>query len=364
ALASTAALRGLCLALGGWLPLVALLAAGQSLVGRGVTAGQLLGGTTYVLAVLQPALSTLIRGLGSGGVRYVVTVERLLGPVPAPSASPPCPPRRPPAPAGPLLDARGLTFAYGAHAAPVLDGLDLRLEPGGHLAVLGPSGIGKSTLAGLLCGLIRPQAGEVLLHGVPVTALSDSQLADRRVLIPQEAYVFTGSLWENLTYLRPDAAPRRVDEAVRAVGAAQLVARLGGWHAPVRPAQLSAGERQLIALVRAYLAPAPLAVLDEATCYLDPPAEAKAERAFAARAGALVVIAHRISSALRAPRLLVFDTAGPVVGSHPQVRERSPRYRELLGHWHAGAPPRVERRARAESAARVGDEPQGVPDHR
>ncbi|HEU4422737.1 MAG TPA: ABC transporter ATP-binding protein, partial [Pilimelia sp.] len=333
-LGRVAALRTLCLAVGGWLPLVIVLAAGPWLAGRGLTAGAIMGALTYVLFGLQPALSALITGLGGSGLRFVVTLGRILD-----ASEPPVEPvRARTIPGGHDLVLRGVSFAYGPHAEPVLRGLDLTVPPGDHLAIVGPSGIGKSTLAGLLCGLLHPDEGTVSLGGAPVTALPADRLARLRVLIPQQAYVFTGTLWENLTYLRPAATAPEVHDAVATVGADALVARVGGLAAQVRPPELSAGERQLVALVRAYLAAAPLVVLDEATCHLDPAAERRAEEAFARRGGTLIVIAHRISSALRARRVLVLDGARPVAGDRAVVLATSPLFRELLGHWTAPVP--------------------------
>jgi ATP-binding cassette subfamily C protein len=327
-LAGVAALRTLCFAVGGWLPLLLLLVTGSLLVGNGLTAGALLGGLTYVLFGLQPALQNVVGGLGGSGLRFVVTLGRILDT----SGRDDEPARNARRPRGHAVELRGITFAYGPHAEPVLRDLDLTVAPGEHLAVVGPSGIGKSTLVGLLCGLLRPDAGAARIGGVPAV---DLPTGSRTVLIPQEAYVFAGTLAENLTYLRPDAAKSALDAAVTAVGAGELVARLGRHAAEVRPAELSAGERQLVALVRAYLSPAPVAVLDEATCHLDPAAERRAEAAFAAR-GTLIVIAHRISSALRAGRVLVLDGASAAVGDHDTLTACSPLYRDLVGHWQAG----------------------------
>lgn len=312
-LAWTAVVRTGCFAVGGWLPLLLLLAGGPWLMDRGLTAGAVLGGLTYVLAGLQPALSGLMGGLGGSGLRYAVTLRRLLDLDVSTETSVPAP--RP----GDdhLMVARKLTFGYGPHSEPILDDLDLIVSEGDHLAIVGPSGIGKSTLAALLCGLLRPVSGEV-------------RLGADRVLIPQEAYVFTGTVRENLTYLRSDASSSDVDAAAAAVGATELVTRLGGLDATVEPERLSAGERQLIALTRAYLCPAPIAVLDEATCHLDPAAEAVVEQAFALRPGCLVVIAHRLSSARRARRILVLDGAQPMLGDHTTLLVRSPLYRELI----------------------------------
>lgn len=228
---------------------------------------------------------------------------------------------------------RGLTFRYGAAARPVLADVTLSLPAGEHLAVVGASGAGKSTLAALLSGLLAPQAGTVLLGGVAVAGAPPAALARLRVLVPQEAYVFTGSLADNLRYLCPEADDGTMSDAVDALGAGALAARLGGLNGAVTPGALSAGERQLVAAVRAYLSPAPLVILDEATCHLDPAAEATVEDAFARRPGTLVVIAHRISSAVRAGLVLVVDGERPVAGTHEELLARSATYRELVGHW-------------------------------
>ncbi|MGW1957233.1 ATP-binding cassette domain-containing protein [Streptomyces sp. NPDC001920] len=235
------------------------------------------------------------------------------------------------------VELRGVTFAYAPSADPVVDDLDLALPTGTHLAVVGPSGAGKSTLAALIAGVLEPRAGQVLLGGVPARSLDTGRLARSRVLIPQEAYVFAGTLHENLAYLHPTATRADLDTAVDAIGAAELVARLGGYEASLNPALLSAGERQLIALVRALLPPAPLVLLDEATCHLDPAAEALAERAFAIRPATLIVCAHRISSALRADLVLVMDGPRCRLGTHDRLLADCALYRDLIGHWDRAA---------------------------
>lgn len=331
ALAGVAALRTCCLAVGGWLPLVLLLVAGPWLVDRGVTAGVLLGGLTYVLLGLRPALGTIVAALGESGLRYVVTLGRILDADQQPRATTGA------VPTGAELVFRQVSFAYGPGAEPILAGLDLTVSAGDHLALVGPSGIGKSTLTALACGLLTPTGGQVTLGGVPPDRVPPALLAGHRVLIPQEAYVFSGPLVDNLCYLRPGAEPVEILAAAEAIGATDLINRLGGLSAQVRPDELSAGERQLIALVRAHLSPAPLAVLDEATCHLDAEAERRAEEAFAAR-GTVIVVAHRMSSALRARRILVVDGDGTVLGSHRDLIRQSPLYRELLGHWQPPAP--------------------------
>ncbi|MEW2048835.1 ABC transporter ATP-binding protein [Streptomyces sp. NPDC005476] len=392
ALARWGVARVACLALGGQLPLVLLLAGAPWLLDQGVTPGALVGALAYVTQSLLPALDGLVHGLGTSGSRLTVVLKRLAPPAgtpdsPADEEPPPCPSSyaatagpaatgAPPArrvrsttavapsyavPAGPeppALSLTSLTFAYGPASAPVVDDLTLALPTGAHLAVVGPSGIGKSTLTGLVAGLLQPVRGRVRICGRPVPG---GEAAARRVLIPQEAYVFSGTLGENLTHLRPDPVPEEeLLAAAEAVGLAPLLDSLGGPAAPVDPAALSAGERQLIALTRAYLSPAPLALLDEATSHLDQDAEARAERAFAARpGGTLVVVAHRIGSARRAERVLVMDGPRTTHGTHEEVVRRSPLYRDLFGGretaGNPGNPGRAGRTGRAGEPDTLGE---------
>ena len=253
-----------------------------------------------------------------------VPVRRSERPAPAPRRAAPT--------NAPALSLTSVTFAYGPTATPVIENLDLVLPPGSHLAVVGPSGIGKSTLTALVAGLLEPRRGTIRVGGEPVPSAA---AARRRVLIPQEAYVFTGTVADNLAHFREGPVPEaELLAASDAVGLGPLVDALGGPGARIDPAALSAGERQLIALARAYLSDAPLALLDEATCHLDPQAEERAERAFAQRPDrTLVVVAHRISSARRADRVLVMDGRGTACGTHHELLETSPLYRELVGSW-------------------------------
>src|SRR5207249_257422 len=117
----------------------------------------------------------------------------------------------------------------------------------------------------------------VTIGGVPCADLDRSALAELRVLIPQEAYVFTGSVWENITYLHGSASLAEVDAAIDRYELRSFLEGLGGYEAEINPRQLSAGEKQLIALIRASLASAPILIFDEATCHLDPRTEARLE---------------------------------------------------------------------------------------
>lgn len=389
-LARWSAARVLALGVAGQLPPVLLLMAVPWLLDRGLTAGALTGALTYLVQSLLPALHTLMTALGAAGTRLLVVLDRFaydpgteevrgggasdageagsggdggspgspnsargvaaaaerpvgLGgdftvraappALEGPSPAAPHPAALSPAAPFPAAELRDVTLAYGPGARPVLDGLDLVVGAAEHLAVVGPSGIGKSTLTNVLAGLLSPDRGAVLLAGRSVRGRTPAELARLRVLVPQQAYVFTASVRDNLTQLRPDATDTDVARTVAALHLEPLIDRLGGLDAPLVPDELSEGERQLLTLVRAHLSPAPLLVLDEATCHLDQESEERAERALAARPGALIVVAHRMSSALRADRVLVLDGVRADCGTHRELLERSPLYRDLTGHW-------------------------------
>ncbi|WP_205353696.1 ATP-binding cassette domain-containing protein [Embleya scabrispora] len=373
-LARASSVRLLVVALGGQLPLLAVLIAAPWLVRQGtLSTGEVAGAALYLAQHLEPAVRAATATVGGWFLELLVVAGRLAqtgaaapasisatrsapdaaGPddshasttpnAPDPPATPSTP-NAPNTPSGLILN--NVTFGYGPYAEPVVRDLSMTITPGSHLAVVGPSGIGKSTLAALLAGLLPPDQGTVALTDTPLaddappaetphTDHTESPVPRGTIaVVPQEAYVFTGSVHENLSYLDPDVTRAALDRAVRLVGATELVARLGGYDAHIAdPGTLSAGERQLIALARTYLSPARFVILDEATCHLDPPGEALAEAAFATRAGALVVIAHRIDSARRADRILLMDGNRPILGTHHELLAESPLYRDLVGAW-------------------------------
>ncbi|GAA1456760.1 ABC transporter ATP-binding protein [Nocardiopsis exhalans] len=349
-LARWTAVRTLTLGVAGHLPVLMLLAATPWLLGQGVTTGAIMGALAYLVQSLLPALRAMMTAVGAAGSRLVVVLDRFVS-VDAdgadtadggtPRAAEPGArgafsfPGTGPVPV-PAVWCRGVRVSYGAGTRPLVEGFSLSVGAGERIAVVGPSGIGKSTLAHVLSGLHAPDEGTVRLAGQPIAGHSPRELARMRVLLPQEGYVFAGSVRENLAQLEPGAGDERIVRAVAALRLEALVDRLGGLDADVDPASLSAGERQALCLGRAYVSPAPLLILDESTCHLDPAAEAHAEDALADRPDTtLLVIAHRLSSALRADRILVLDGTGTAFGTHRSLLRDSPLYRDLTGHWNA-----------------------------
>ncbi|GAB3744111.1 ABC transporter ATP-binding protein [Amycolatopsis oliviviridis] len=309
-------LRSLTVSLGVDLGLLALLSLAPVLISDGrLSSGDLVAAVYYVMFGLAPAVKFLVYG-GAGWVMDLVgTMARLSEVATGPGA--PASPRA--VRSSRTISLRHVSYAYSPTADPVLDDVSLDIPSGQHLAVVGPSGAGKSTLASLLCGLRTPTAGSI--RGGRSVAL-----------VPQEAYVFAGTVRENLAYLAPDTADKDLLRTARLFGLDELEL---DRELPPGGAGLSAGERQLITLARTHLSPAPVVILDEATCHLDPAAEQRAETAFARRGGTLVVIAHRISSAWRADRVLLVDGGRVADGTHSSLLAGNSRYRELATSWEA-----------------------------
>ncbi|MFE3716825.1 ATP-binding cassette domain-containing protein [Streptomyces cyaneofuscatus] len=357
-LARWSGVRVVALAVCGRFPPLLLLLGAPWLLRNGLTPGALVGALTYLTQALAPAVQALMTMLSTVGGRLLVVLDRFTDAPPPPAEDESDSQGPPPRDHAPVVELRAVTFAYGPAAHPVLDRLSLSVAPGEHLAVVGPSGSGKSTLAAVLAGVEAPTGGTVLWHGRPVRGADATSV---RVLLPQHAYVFTGSLRDNLRYLRPDASDRSIAAMIDALGLDPLLSRLGSLDATLEPDRLSQGERQLVALGRAYLAAPPLTVLDEATSRLDPAAETRAERAFAALPGALVVVAHRLSSARRADRILVMDGPRTRCGTSAELLRTSALYRDLAGLWEPDEEPRRENGEPDQEPHRENGEPDQEP---
>jgi ATP-binding cassette, subfamily B, bacterial len=242
------------------------------------------------------------------------------------------------------LRADGATFAY-AGGAPAAAEISLAVGAGEHLALVGATGAGKSTLAKLLVRFYDPQVGAVTFGDVDLRKAGHDELRRRIVFVPQEGHLFSGTIADNVRLGRPGADDDDVRTALAAIGALERFERLpGGISTDVRSrgVRLSAGERQLVSIARVALADPAVIVLDEATSALDPSTEAAVERALAAVAQGrtMITIAHRLSTAQRADRVAVLEGGRLVeVASHDELVGRGARYARLWASWEAGLGP-------------------------
>jgi ATP-binding cassette subfamily B protein len=233
----------------------------------------------------------------------------------------------------------GVTFSYAGAANPALNNVSITVGVGEKLALVGPTGAGKSTLAKLMARLYDPQSGVVSYGGVNLTMATMDSLRKRIVVVPQEGFLFNGTIRDNLRIARSDATDEQIDAAVAAIGATEHFATLpDGLDTEVRErgSRLSAGERQLVALARAALVDPRVLVLDEATSNLDPGTEAEVEQALERlMAGrTVIVVAHRLSTVQRADRIAVIDAAGIAeYGTHEQLVALNGRYNALATAW-------------------------------
>lgn len=238
----------------------------------------------------------------------------------------------------------GVTFSYG-DGPPVLRDVDLHIEPGETFALVGPTGAGKSTIVKLIARFYDPTEGRVLVDGHDVSKVTQTALRRQIGNVPQEPFLFAGSIRDNISFARPDASEEEILEACRAVGILDLIERLpDGLDTPCheRGVSLSSGERQLLALARAFLARPRVLILDEATSSLDLASESKIERALDAllEGRTAIIIAHRLSTAMRARRLGVVEDGRIVeLGSHHELVAMGGRYARMYETWMSHAQP-------------------------
>jgi ATP-binding cassette, subfamily B, bacterial len=300
-----------------------------------LSAGTLSAYVLYLLMLFDPlqSISDLMTMLQSAGAA-LRKLGALLATEPALQAG-----KLEALPESGVLRLSGAGYAYGTGPA-VLHDLNLDIYPGETLALVGPTGAGKSTLAKLACRIMDPVAGAVSYGGVDLRSATFGALRERIVMASQEGHLFQGTVLQNIQIGRARGSEDDVRACVRAIGAEQLIESLpGGLHTQVgeRGSFLSAGQRQVVSLARVAMTGASVIILDEATSSMDPATEAAVHEAVTrlARGRTLVIIAHRLSTVRRADRVAVIADGGIAeLGSPAELRKSDGRYARLEAAWN------------------------------
>ena len=317
--------------------LVLFAAAGEVRAGL-LTAGGLIAYLLYVDSLFSPVqqLSQVFDGYQQANVGLQRIKGLLRTPTTTPQAAHPVRPGR----LRGEIELRDMHFSYAGQVAEAIGGVSLKVSPGETVALVGQTGAGKSTIVKLVARFYDATSGSVRIDGTDVRELDLEAYRQQLGVVPQEPYLFAGTVRDAIAYGRPEASDAEVEAAARGVGAIEMISRLpGGFRHEVaeRGRNLSAGQRQLIALARAYLVDPAILLLDEATAALDLAAEAAVNQAtlqLTARRTTLLV-AHRLTTAAAADRIVVI-TSGQIaeIGTHAELLELGGTYASL---WAAFA---------------------------
>jgi len=314
-----------------------VIAGGAAFVRHGsLTTGELIAFLLYLELFFSPIqqLSQVFDTYQQARVALNRIGELLGGPSTIPQAAHPVDPGR----LTGRVELRDVSFAYPTTGRTVLRGVDLVIEAGETVAIVGETGAGKSTIEKLVARYYDVTGGAVLVDGLDIRTLDLAAYRSQLGVVPQEPFLFAGTIRDNLAYGRPDATDAEVEAAARAVGAHEVIATLPGGYLHVVGEQgrsLSSGQRQLLALARAQVVDPAILLLDEATANLDLATEARVTRAMgvAVEGRTALVIAHRLSTAVDADKVVVVDDGRVVeVGTHAELLAEGGPYADL---WQA-----------------------------
>ncbi|HBZ95437.1 MAG TPA: ABC transporter ATP-binding protein [Pseudomonas sp.] len=314
---------------------VMLWVGGMDVIAGRISGGELAAFVFYSL-IVGSSFGTLSEVIGelqraAGAAERIGELLRSSNAIVAPQQ-----PQHLPQPVQGRIELQGVRFAYPSRSdSYAIDGIDLQVAAGETLALVGPSGAGKSTLFDLLLRFFDPQAGRILIDGVPIDQLDPRELRACFALVSQNPALFFGSVEDNIRYGRLDASQAEVEAAARAAHAHEFIQRLPqGYQTHLGEAGLglSGGQRQRLAIARALLADAPILLLDEATSALDAESEHLIQQALPSlMAGrTTLVIAHRLATVKQADRIAVVEQGRvAAIGNHAELIESSPLYARL-----------------------------------
>ena len=309
----------------------------------GLTAGALVGFVFLTYRFLEPiAEFTEVIDLTQSAV---ASLRRVLSVLDSPVGPPPAIEPQPIPPGSLTIAFRNVSFGYasrfeeGGDDEPVLYDITVEIPAGQHVALVGESGSGKTTMARLVARLADPSVGRIEIGGVPLREVANEDLRRRLIVVPQEPFLFSSSIADNVRFAMPEASDSSIHSVFDRLGLADWVDSLeNGLETFVgqRGSSLSAGERQLVALVRAAIVNPDILILDEATSSVDSLTELRISRALAAltRGRTTISIAHRLSTAARADRIIMLERGRIVAdGSHVALIHREGPYRSLEAAW-------------------------------
>lgn len=314
---------------------VVVYAGGLRAIEGRMTVGQIVAFTNYLLTTMTPLIMmTMLSNTWANGMASARRINEVLDTLPEVQDDPKAPPL--PEPVRGRVVFNDVSFRYnGAADRLVLEGINLTVEPGETVAILGATGAGKSTLVNLIPRFYDPCAGQVLIDGIDIRTVRQSSLLAQIGIVPQETVLFSGTVRDNIRYGRPEASDDEVTSAARLAQAHQFILELPqGYdtHIEERGVNLSGGQKQRIAIARALLIRPRILILDDSTSSVDVETEARIQDGLrqVVRNRTCFVVAQRISTVLRADKIVVLDRGRVAAqGSHAELLRTSPIYREI-----------------------------------
>jgi ATP-binding cassette, subfamily B, multidrug efflux pump len=306
----------------------------QSIQGR-LSIGQIVAFTNYLLTTMTPlTMMTMLSNTWANGLASATRVNQVLDAAPEVQDLPTAEPI--PQPVRGKITFDNVSFHYnGNNAAGVLEGINLTVEPGQTVAVLGATGAGKSTLVNLVPRFYEASAGRILIDDIDIRQVQQDSLLAQIAVVPQETVLFSGSVRDNIRYGCPEASDAEVVAAAKAAEAHNFITGLAeGYdtHIEERGVNLSGGQKQRLAIARALLTRPKIMILDDSTSSVDVETETKIQNALAAQPNrhTSLVVAQRISTVLKADKIVVIDEGRVAAeGTHQELMQSSPIYQEI-----------------------------------